>query len=80
MLHGSLFPALRAEKTSDWPSGAKVNSLSSPNGLEGVSPSKPFVTQTGSPPALPSAPIDWTNRWFWVWSFHVSQWRTNMRS
>ena len=22
---------------------------------------------------LPSAPIDWTNRWFWVWSFHVSQ-------
>ena len=76
MLHGSDWPASRAEKTTASPSGVKVNSLSSPNGLDGVSPSKPLVTQAGSPE--PS--VLTTNRWFWVPSFQVSQWRTNMRS
>ena len=73
MLHGSVWPARRAEKTTASPAGVKTNSLSSPKGLEGVSPSKPLVIQVGVPVALPSRPIDWTNRWFWVWSFQVSQ-------
>ena len=76
VLHGSDRPATRDEKTIDWPSGAKTNSLSSPNGLEGVSPSKPRVTITGAP--VPSALT--TNRWFCVPSAQVSQWRTNIRS
>src|SRR5665213_1393524 len=46
--HGSVMPAIRTSKYTVFPSGAKLYSLSSPNGLDGTSPSIPNVRCSGS--------------------------------
>src|SRR5688572_12624548 len=52
--HGSVLPAMRALKYTVLPSAEKAYSLSSPNGLDGTSPSMPAL-KWNSLPGLPSS-------------------------
>ena len=51
VLQASVFPAIRAEKITDLPSGVIAKSSSPPNGLPGTSPSRPGVRGIGAWPA-----------------------------
>src|SRR5882724_2450290 len=78
--HGSVLAAMRTSKYTVLPSGENVYSLSSPNGLEGMSPSMPRLSRVGSAEMFPSgvnlAMYNCERRP----SDQVSQWRTNSLS
>ena len=75
MDHGSSAPTSRAVKMIFFESGVNAISPGPPKGFEGVSASMPVITSTGWPPSE-----GMTKRCERRPSFHVSQWRTKIRS